>query len=160
MQRRLHRFRRRHGIGARREVNPDRHPGAAVDPRLAVEILRTDLDPGDVADPQHRAIRVRPQHDVAELSRSGQPSLRLHIELELLLVADRSRADTADRCLHALSADCGDDIGWREIEAGEPLRVEPDPHRVVQFRKQAGLADARGAGDCIEHIDNSIVGDE
>ena len=90
----------------------------------------------------------------------GQPALGLHVELELLVVADRPGADAADRRLHALGADGGDDVGGRQIEAGEPLRIEPDPHRVVQFREQAGLTDARGARNRVEHVDDGVVGDE
>ncbi len=160
LQRRLHCVGRLHGVGAGREINTDRHPGAAVDPRLTVEILRADLDAGDVRDPQHRAIQVRPQHDVAELLRRSEPALRLYVELELLLIADWPRADAADRRLNALSADRGDDIGRRQIEAGEPLRIKPDPHRIVHFREQAGLADPRRAGNRVEDVDDGVVGDE
>ncbi len=53
-------------------------------------------------DPQHRAVRIGAQHDVAELLGCRQAALGLHVELELLVVADRTRADAADRRLHAL----------------------------------------------------------
>ena len=45
------------------------------------------------------------QHDVAELLRRGQRALRLHVHLELLVVAHRPRADAADRRLHVLRLD-------------------------------------------------------
>ena len=89
-----------------------------------------------------------------------QPALGLHVELELLVVADRPGADAADRRLHALRADRCDDVRRRQIEAGQALRVEPDPHRIVQLGEQRGLADARRARNRIQHVDDGVVGDE
>jgi hypothetical protein len=40
---------------------------------------------------QHRAVGVGAQDDVAEFLRRAEPPLRLQIELELLVVVDRSR---------------------------------------------------------------------
>ena len=42
-------------------------PARAINSQLAVEVLGADFDAGDVADPQYRAVRICPQHDVAKL---------------------------------------------------------------------------------------------
>ena len=68
--------------------------------------------------------------------------LRLHIELELLIVRDRTGSDATGRCLNILSLDGLDDIGWRKAEADQPVRVEPDPHRVIEAAQDGGLPHA------------------
>src|SRR6266436_3813875 len=160
LQRRLHGLCRRHRIGAGRQINADRHARTAVDPRFAVKVLCPDLDAGDVADPQYRAVGIGPQHDVAKLPGIGQPALRLHVELKLLLVADRPGTDAADRRLHALSLDRRNDVGGGQIEAGEPLRIEPYPHRIVHLGEQLRLTNTWRARDRIEDVDDGVVGDE
>ena len=68
-----------------------------------------------------RAVRIGAQDDVAELGRRRQAPLRLQIDLELLVVLDRPRADASDRGLNILRLDGGDDVGGREVEADQPL---------------------------------------
>ena len=149
-----------HRVGVRREIERDADRRAAVDARLGVLVLRAHLDAGDVADAQHRAVGIGAQHDLAELFRRRQRALGLHVHLELLVVADRARADAADRRLHVLRLDGVDDVGRREVEAGQPLGVEPDAHRVVELAEQQRLADARHARQFVEDVDRRIAGDE
>src|SRR5580704_16696753 len=100
----------RHRVGARCEIDGDADTRLPVDARLVVEVLCADLDAGDVADMQQRAVRVGAQDDVAEFLWRAEPPLRLQIELELLVVVGRSRADPSDRRLDALYPDHVDDI--------------------------------------------------
>ena len=88
--------------------------GSPLMPAFDVLVLRAQLDPRHVAHAQHRAVGVGAQHDVAELLGRGQPALGLHVDLELLVVADRPRADAADRRLHVLRLDRGDDVRRRQ----------------------------------------------
>ena len=53
-----------------------------------------------------------------------------------------------------------DHVGRREVEAGQPLGIEPDAHRVVEPAEQQRLADARHARQLVEHVDGGVVGDE
>ena len=160
----LHRLidqcRRRHRIGVGRQIERDADGGAAVDAGDDVVVLRPHLDPRDVAHARHRAVGIGSKDDAAELLRGGQAPLRLHVHLELLVVAHGARADAPHRRLHVLRLDGVDDVGRRQVEAGEPLRIEPDAHGVVELAEQQRLADARHAGQLIENVDRSVAGDE
>ena len=106
-----------HRVGAGREIEADRHGRLAVEAAFDVLVLGAELDPRDVA---HAQAASRPglarKHDVAELLRRREPALRLHVHLELLVVADRARADAADRRLHVLRLDRADDVGRRQLQ--------------------------------------------
>ncbi|MEY9469843.1 hypothetical protein ABH992_002242 [Bradyrhizobium yuanmingense] len=160
MHRLGHRSRRGHRVRSRRKVDCDWNGGAPVDPRLAVEVLRTDLDARDVFHQQRGSVGIGAQHDVGELIGAGEPAEGLHVELELLIVADRPRADAADGSLDALRADRGNHVRRGQAEAGEPLRIEPDSHRIVHLCEQVRLADARRARDRVQRVDDGVVGDE
>ena len=99
------------GAGSKTDADSDRR--LAVDAPFDVLILRAKLDAGDITDTQQRAVGIGTQDDVAELLGSAQTPLRLHVHLELLIIADRAGADPADRRLHVLRLD-GADIGRRQ----------------------------------------------
>ena len=148
------------GIGIRREIERDADGRPAVDARFGILVLRAQFDARDVADAKHGAVRIGPQHDPAELFRRRQRALGLNIHLELLVVADRPRADATDRRLNVLGLDRVDHVGRRQAEVGQALGVEPDAHGVVELAEQQGLADARDAGQLIENVQRRIAGDE
>ena len=147
-------------VRSRREIDRERNRGRVVEARLAVEVLRTELDMGHVADPEHRTVRVGPQHDVGELLGAGQTPGGLDVQLILLLIADRPRADATDRRDRALCADRVDDVRRREVEVVQPIDVEPDPHRVLLPGQQCGLADTGDAADLVDDVDRHEVRDE
>ena len=89
-----------------------------------------------------------------------EPSLGLDVELQLLVVENRPRADTSDRSLHVLRLNGVDDVGDREIEAGQALGLDPGAHGVVLGRKQERVADAGRALDRIQKIDRDVVRQE
>ncbi len=89
---------------------------------------------------QHGPVRIGADHDLAELFRRDQAPLRLHIELELGRVAGRARADTAHCRLHVLLLDRRDDIRRRQIQADQPVHVEPNAHRIIQPAEQLRIA--------------------
>ena len=93
------------GIGIRREIERDADGRPAVDARFGILVLRAHFDAGDVADAKDGAVRIGTQHDPAELFRRRQRALGLHIDLELLVVADRPRADATNRRLNVLGLD-------------------------------------------------------
>ncbi len=123
-------------VGAGREVERDADAGLAVDARLVVLVLRAHLDPRHVADAQQRAVGIGAQHDLGEIRRRLEAPFGLDVHLKLLVVADRPRADAADRRLHVLRLDRADDVARREIEVGQTIGVEPDAHRVVEPPEQ------------------------
>ena len=99
-------------------------------------------------------------HDLLEFVDRAQAPLCLHVELQLLVVRDRPRADAADRRLHVLRLDRLDDVAGGQIEAGQPVGAHPGPHRIVLRPPQRGIADAGRALDLVEQIDRDVVRDE
>ena len=93
-------------------------------------------------------------------SGGDQAALGLHVELELRRIAGRPRADAAHRRLHVLLLDRGDDVGRRQVQADQPVHVEPDAHRVVEPAEQQRIAHARRARQPVEHVDGDVVADE
>ena len=89
-----------------------------------------------------------------------EPALGLDVELQLLVVGDRPRADAADRGLHVLRLDRLDDVAGGQAEAGQPVGLHPGAHRVVLRTPQRGVADAGRALDLVEQVDGDVVGDE
>ena len=115
-----------------RQIDADRDRRLPVDAAFDVLVLGAELDPGDIADAQQRAVGVGAQHDVAELLGRRQSALGLDIHLELLIVTDRARADPANRRLDILRLDCIDHVGRRQLQIVEALSVEPDAHGIVE----------------------------
>ena len=81
-----------HGVGAGRKIDADRHRRLAVEAAFDVLVLGAELDAGDIADAQQRAVGIGAQHDIAKLLGRGQPALRLQVHLELLVVWPIGRA--------------------------------------------------------------------
>ena len=133
---------------------------AAVDARLAVEVLRADLDPGDIVDAQHRAVGIGAQHDVAELlgscSRPCVCTLNWNCWSSLIGRAPMRPTGACTFCARIAAMTSR----RRQVEAGQALRVEPDTHRVVQLAEQVGLSDAGRTRNRVEHVDDGVVGDE
>ena len=69
------------GIGAGRLVDADQNGRAAVQAGVAVEIGGAELEPRHVREPQHRAVGIGAQHDLAEFLGRGQAALGLDVEL-------------------------------------------------------------------------------
>ena len=108
-------------VGARREIEPDRDRRFPVEPAFDILVLGAEIDPCDVAHAQERAVGVRAQHDVAELLRGRELPLGLDVHLELLVMADRPRPDTADRRLHVLRLNSRNDVGRRQVQIVQAL---------------------------------------
>jgi hypothetical protein len=119
-----------------------------------------DLGARDVADADDRAaVLRRAQDDVQVLLRIGVLRLRDHRERELDLagvglLADLTRAEEL-----VLLADRVGDVRRRDAERGHPVRVHPDPHRLVRDAHDLRLAGAVDALQRIEHVDVGVVGD-
>ena len=143
------------GAGALVHRNSRRRP--AIESGLAIEVRGAEIGPGDVAEPQHRSVRIGADDDVLELGDRGQPALGLDVELELLVVRDRPRADPADRRLDVLRLDRVDDVAGGQAEPGEPIGSNPGPHRIVLRAVERRVADAGRALDRVEHVDGDVV---
>src|SRR5215831_4916903 len=105
-------------------------------------------------------IVARAKDDVAELLGGRQATLRLNVELKLLVFADRACPNAPDGRLNILGLDCGNDVGRRQLQVIQPLRVEPDPHGIVERPEDARLPDARQSRQHVHDVDDRVVGDE
>ena len=160
IQRLLHPCGGLHGVGARRQVHADRHGRVAVEAAFAVPLRRAQLHARHVAHAQHGAVRVGAHDDGAELLGAGEAPLGLQVDLELRVVAGGPRAHAPNRRLHVLLLDRRHDVRRREVQADEPVRVEPDPHGVVERPEQRRRPDPVHPRQRIEDVDGHVVGDE
>ena len=72
-------------VGARRLINRHRCRRSAVQSRFTVKIGGTQFHPCDIAQAQHRSVRVRAHDDVLELGHGIQAALGLDVQLQLPL---------------------------------------------------------------------------
>ena len=126
------RFERRDRVGAGRLI--DARSAAAGPPlsrvsrsRLAAPSSSRATSPSRSTEPSGLVRMTMFSNSSAEV----EPALGLDVELQLLVVGDRPRADAADRGLHVLRLDRVDDVAGGQVEAGQPVGPDPGAHRVV-----------------------------
>jgi hypothetical protein len=144
-------------VGARSLVDGDRCGGVAVEPAEAVRRPGAELDPRHVPHAHRRAVGIGADDDLLEFVGAGQPALRADRELELLVGVQRRGADPAHRGLHVLVLDGAGHLRRAQPEDGERVRVEPDPHRVLERAQQRGVAHARHALERVDDVDRRVV---
>ncbi|MNL25588.1 hypothetical protein D3C87_1470730 [compost metagenome] len=128
----------------------------AVQARGKLIFLAADFDPRHIADAHGGAVGVSLEHDVGELFRGRQLTFHQNGRGDFLSGAARQVADAAGRDLGVLRDDGGVDVGGREVESDQLLRVDPDAHRpfsAIQLR----LADAVQTLDLVHHVARQIV---
>ena len=124
---------------------------------MAVLRSRAHLDAGDVFHPNDRTIGIGAQNDGGEFLRARQPAFGLDGDLDLLLVRDRRRAHPAEGRLDVLALHRRDDVVRRQIELGQPLRVEPDSQRIVERSEKVDLAHAIDPRQRVDDVDCRVV---
>ena len=129
----------------------------AVEAAVAIFRLCAHLDAGDIADPHHRAVRIGTQNDIGEFLRPRQPSRGLDIDLELLVGRRGAAPMRPKRGLDVLALHRGNDVVWRQIEFGQPLRIEPDAQRIIQRTEQHDLTDALDPRQRVNDVDDRII---
>ena len=98
--------------------------------------------------------------DVAELLRFDEAPLRANGIGQLLRRRRWLAADLASRVDDVLLANRGLNITNRERKSRHPIRIEPDPKRVVRAAEVARVADAFDAEECVVDVDEGVVGQE
>ena len=138
------------GVG----VLVDRHRAGrlAAEPAGGIVVLRVELDPGDVPEPDDRAVVAAADDDVLELADRRQPPLGEDRVLEHQARRGRLAADLAHRRLAVLGLDRLDHLGRRDELRGHPVRVEPDPHGVLPPERRH-VADPGDPLQHVEHVD-------
>ena len=149
-----------HRVCAGRQIEANRYSGLVVEAAFDILILSAKFYSRYVMHTQQGAVGIRAKNDVAELLRGRQAALRLNVQLKLLVFTDRPCPDAADGRLNILGLDRGNDVGRRKLQVVQPLRVEPDAHRIVERPEDARLPDARQSRQHVHDIDDRVVGDE
>ena len=147
-------------VRAGRLEDRDRAAGLAVDAADLLVVQRPELDSGDVAQPDHRAVRVRADRNRPELRLGLKPPLRANGVGHVLTGRGRVGADLARRIHGALLLDRVPHVRHGQPEPGEQVRLDPYPHRVVAGAEDARLADAGHAIERVEDVDVGVVGQE
>ena len=152
-----------HLIGDRDRVGPRLQVGGDTDGRLAVGagqhvvVLAAEFDPGHVFHPDLGAVRHGADDDALELLDVIQPPLGLHRVGEVGGGAGGLGADLARRELGVLLADGADHVARGELQLGQPVRAQPDPHGVVGAAEQGGVPYAGNPLQLVDDVEQGVV---
>ena len=146
-------------VRARHLKDADCASRQAVDAARLLVIERAELDASDILQAHHRAVGIRPHGDRFEFLGCLQPSLRAHRVGHLLPGRGRLRADLTGRVDGALLLDRARQLGHRDAESGQQVRLHPNPHGVVAAAEDADVADAPDAIQRIDDVDVRVVGE-
>ena len=100
------------------------------------------------------------QDDVVELARLDEPADGADADLVGLPRPRGRRADLSGRHLHVLLAQRADDFAGRDAAARQPVRIQPQPHRVLALAEDLDAADAGHALQIVAHEAVEVVADE
>ena len=131
--------------------------GRAVETAVAILRSRAHFDAGDVADADSRTVGIGAQDNGGEFLGPRQAALGLDIDLDLLLARCRRRADTPERRLNVLVLHRQNDVVRRQVELGQPVRIEPDPQRIIERPEQRDLADAVDPRQRVDDVDGRVI---
>ena len=118
------------------------------------------LHPRHIAQGQDRAVRVGAHDDILELLNRGQASLRLYVQLQLLLIRCRPSADATDSSLNVLRLQSIDHVIGGQFEPGQSIGPDPGAHGIVLRAPKVRVTDAWRALDLIEQVDGDEVGNK
>src|SRR5262249_16809767 len=116
-------------------VNANRRRRAAVQRAGDGIALGPNFDSADIAQPHDLAARPALDHDGGELRGINQPALRINDILKFRSRRRRRLADDARRDLLVLFLNRLHYIRGRQAERGEPVGVQPYPHRIFVAEK-------------------------
>ncbi len=159
-ERLAHRFRHGEAVRAGLQVDGEERRRRAVELRLDDVLAQSHFGPRDVTQTDDRAaVLARLEDDVLVLPRVDERRLRHDGKRELhraggRLLADLTRAEQRVLLLHGAG-----DVGRRDAERGHPVRVHPDPHRLVRDAHHLRLPGAGHALQRVQHVHVGEVGD-
>ena len=159
VHRRLHRLRRRQGVGARPLEDADADGRVAVEIGVAAVVQRGQVHPADVLDADDGVLRLL-DDDVAELAGIDEAPQRAHGDLEGAGLGDGRLIEDARGHLHVLRLQRRHHVAGGEAERLQPVRVEPDAHGVVAAAEHGDGAHAVDAAQHVLHLHVGVVGDE
>jgi len=147
-------------IGTRHLVEGDEGSRLAVEPALLAIVLGAKFDAGNIADAHDRAVWVGAQHDAAELLGALQATLRAHRVGELLAPRNRLGTNRSGRIDGVLRIDGVDDLRDRDVQLGQLVGLDPQPHRILAGTEDGDAGDSLDPRHLVIDIDIGIVGEE
>ena len=148
------------GIGTGQLVDGDNDGGLAIQPADNAVVLRAQLDASDVFDANDPAIR-RLAHDyIFKLFRRCQTTLRKHGICELLVCGSRFATYLARRIDRVLRLHGTNDVGDRNAQLRQFVRLNPQPHGILPGAENLGLAHTVQARDRVVEVDVGVVAEE
>ena len=119
------------GIGVGILVHRQRAGRLPVQPPGGIVVFRVELDPGDVAQLDDRAVVVAADDDFLEFRHAREPPLdEDRVFLDDFARRHRLAADPAGGRLAILRLDRGDHLARLDELGRHAVGIEPDPHRV------------------------------
>ena len=146
------------GVGSGGELDGEAGGGVAVELALKGVVFGAELDAGDVADADLRAVRIDLEEDGAELVGVLKARRADDGGVELLILGGGETSKFAGSELDVLGEDGGGQVAGREGKVVQLGGVHPDAHGVLGT-EELEVADAGGAGDGVLHGGGNEVGD-
>ena len=151
--------RRRQRVRARALEDAERHCGVAVEIRIGRIVLRGELDPCHVAQPDHRVGGLF-DDDIVEFVGIGEAPERLHRDLERALLRHRRLIEHAGGDLDVLALQRDDDVGRGQADRLQAVGIDPDAHRIIATAENGDRADPVDAGEDVGDGQGRIVGNK
>ena len=148
---------RRHGVGARLQIDAD------VDAWLAIHVdaefiaSLAGFGGGDVSQAHETLGGIALDDDFAEFFGREKLTGSRNLVVELLIRKRWRRADAADRALCVLRGNRVVNILRRDAKLGHAFRVKPDAHGGLNVAEDIHVADPRQALEFIDDIEGCIV---
>ena len=149
-----------HGVRARELVDGDDAGVLALEAAADVVNLAAEFHAGDILHADDRAVGVGADDDLLKFLDGGEAAGGGDGEGENLALRDGFAADLAGRVDLVLGGDGGDDLGDRDVERGEAVRLHPDAHRVLARAEDAHAADALDAAEGLVEVDVGVIRQE
>ncbi len=132
-------------IRSRQLEHAEAHGRIFVEIGVEAVVERRKLHARDILQPHHGGADLL-HDDLGKLCRIGEAALRLHRDLESAGLVDRRLVENAGRDLHVLPLQRRGDVVRRQRQRLQPVRIEPDPHRVISAAEHRDRAHALRCG--------------
>ena len=119
--------------------------------------MRSQLNPGHILKPHHRAVRIGRDDDVLKLANRVETPLGLERELKITFTSVGGSRNPARRRLEALRLDGVRHVSRCQIEGSQLVWIDPYAHAVGERAELRDVADAGKARKCVLHFDRSII---
>ncbi len=138
-------------IGAGLADDAHAHADLAVEAEGRVGIFRPLLDARDIAQPHQIAVAATPHYQGAEVGRGGETAI--DPQRQVLL----GGFDPPGGQFHILRAQRRLDIARGQPIGGQPIGIEPDPHRRARLAAEIDLRDAVDRREAIDQEAFDII---